>query len=326
MAYNDDQKEISLPADGEDRRRSSNHLPRYFRTTVNTKFLSSTVDQLIQPGTAEKLNGYYGRKAAKGFSTGDFYVGDVSKNREDYQLEPAAVIKDSLGNVSFYGDYNDYINQLETLGSDIKDHSILNRQEYYAWNPMIDWDKFVNYREYYWLPNGPQAIPVFGHSVDVESTYTVTSVNNGEHYGFVFTPDGQTQNPELTLYRGITYKFEIDSPGVPLTFRTSKRTALKWVAQSTYYEGDTVTYDGGFYIANKEHFSGNSFNADNWDFDTTFNLNDQVSAQSVESGTIEVKLDNATPDIIYYMSDKDIFASGVIRVKDIAEATSLDID
>ena len=61
MAYNNDQNPTNLPIGDNDRRRSSDHLPRYFRTRVNNKFLSSTIDQLIQPGSAEKLNGYFGQ-------------------------------------------------------------------------------------------------------------------------------------------------------------------------------------------------------------------------------------------------------------------------
>src|SRR6056300_1722896 len=114
MAYDNDQKEPALPGGNNSiRRKSENHLPRYFRTSFNSKFLSSTLDQLIQPGVAEKLNGYIGRKATKAFLPSDNYVGAVSKSREDYQLEPAAVIKDNLNNIDFYKDYNDYINTIK---------------------------------------------------------------------------------------------------------------------------------------------------------------------------------------------------------------------
>ena len=42
MAYDNDQKEPSLPA-GDDnyRRKTENHLPRYFRTNFNSKFLAN---------------------------------------------------------------------------------------------------------------------------------------------------------------------------------------------------------------------------------------------------------------------------------------------
>ena len=65
MAYNDDQKPTNLPAGKSTKRKSADHLPRYFRTQVNNKFLSSTIDQLIQPGVAEKLSGYFATPASR---------------------------------------------------------------------------------------------------------------------------------------------------------------------------------------------------------------------------------------------------------------------
>lgn len=223
MAFNNDQKEFPLPAgDNNPKRKSEQHLPKYFRTSVNSKFLSSTLDQMLQPGVAEKLNGFVGRQTARAFTSNDSYIGDVSKSREDYQFEPAAVIRDELGNVEFYKDYNDYINQIRNFKGSVSDHSLLNSQEFYAWDPHIDWDKFTNFREYYWLPTGPQSVPVRGQTADVVSTYTVTLADNLDNYGYVFSPDGQTQNPTLKLYRGITYRFEINTPGLPFTIRTAR--------------------------------------------------------------------------------------------------------
>ena len=84
MAYKDNQNDPALPADKPIKRSSINHLPKYFRSRYNRKFLSATFDQMIQPGVAEKVNGYYGRKITNAYLADDNYVGDVSKQREDY--------------------------------------------------------------------------------------------------------------------------------------------------------------------------------------------------------------------------------------------------
>ena len=223
MAFENNQKDFPSPVgDDNAKRKSEFHLPRYFRTIPNSKFLSSTLDQLMQPGVAEKLNGYFGRETAKSFNHEDNYIGDISQNRKDYQFEPAAIIKDDLGNVNFYEDYNDYIAQLVSFNPILKDHSNISTQEYYSWNPHIDWDKFVNFREYYWLSNGPQSVAVRGQTTEVVSTYTVTIADNEDNFGYVFTPDGLTQNPTIKLYRGVTYNFEIDASGLPFTLRTKR--------------------------------------------------------------------------------------------------------
>ena len=222
MAYENDQNEYPLPADGKSERRSESLLPRYFRTEANKKFLQSTLDQLTQPGVAEKLNGYFGREISKAFNPNDNYVGDVTESRKNYQFEPAVIVKDDLDNVVFYKDYNDYLNQLKIFGGNIENQDVLNSQEYYAWNPNIDFDKFTNFREYYWLPYGPLTIRIAGQSRGIESTIVVTLADNLDNTAFVFSSDELVQNPTLILYRGQTYTFEIDTLGTPISIRTAR--------------------------------------------------------------------------------------------------------
>jgi len=222
MAYENNQNEYPLPADGKSERRSESLLPRYFRTEANKKFLQSTLDQLIQPGVAEKLNGYYGRQISKAYRADDNYVGDVSTERQNYQFEPAIVARDTLDNVTFYRDYNDYLNQISIFGGNTNNQSVLNSQEYYAWNPSIDFDKFTNFREYFWLPYGPQTIRIAGQSRNIESTVKVSLANNIDNFAYIFSSDELVQNPTLTLYRGQTYTFEIDTVGTPISFRTAR--------------------------------------------------------------------------------------------------------
>jgi len=221
MAY-DDQKDYPLPFNGKPgKRRTSELLPKYFRSDTNEKFLGSTIDQITSPGTAKKLNGYFGRKTAPAYSPSDNYLGDVTTTRTNYQLEPALVSKDLLNNVSFYKDYNDFRNQLDILGGTTSNESLFNSQEYYAWDSGVDWDKLTNFREYYWLPSGPAPISIFGQSDEVTSTYTVNSIDNAGNKGYAFNGN-LAQNPTLELYRGQTYIFDVSTPGLPFTIRTSR--------------------------------------------------------------------------------------------------------
>jgi len=291
MAYENDQNEPALPVGGDSKRKSANHLPRYYRTQTNRKFLSSTVDQLIQPGVVEKINGYIGRETAKAFTSTDNYVGDVSAARQNYQFEPATVIKDDLNNVTFYKDYNDYVNQLDSFNKGIQDHSIFNSEEYYAWNPHIDWDKFSNFREYYWLPNGPQSIPVAGNTVDVESNIKVTIGDNVDNNSYMFSNAGTVNNPTITLYRGQTYNFEISTPNLPFTIKTQRT-----------LEDDFALDSSSIFVVQG------------------------VSIQNLENGITTVRLGEDVPDILYYVAANDINAAGTIIVKDIEEATFIDIE
>ena len=291
MSYDNDQNEQPLPNSSDGKRKSESFLPRFFRTVPNKKFLNSTLDQLIQPGVVEKLNGYIGRQSSKAFTANDNYIGDVSSDRFNYQLEPAAVIKDNLDNVTFYKDYNDFVNQLNNFNKTNNNHSTFNQQEFYAWNPSIDWDKFSNFREYYWLPLGPQNIGIAGNTVDVESTYTVRIGDNNDNNTYIFSPDGLTNNPTITLYRGITYKFDIDTPNLPFTIKTKK------------------TLTDGFELDS-----------------SSIIVQSGVSIQGLEKGVSTLQLSTDTPDILYYTAANDLEASGTIIVKDISEATFIDVD
>ena len=107
MSYDNDQTDSPLPTGDNSNRKSVDLLPKYFRTQANKKILASTIDQLVQPGTAEKVSGYMGRKNAKAFRADDTYIADVTEQRENRQLEPATVSVDDLGNVNFFADYPD---------------------------------------------------------------------------------------------------------------------------------------------------------------------------------------------------------------------------
>jgi len=217
-----DQEEINLPGGGESKKTSADLLPKYFRTNTNKKFLSATLDPLIQDGVIEKLNGFVGRKTSKAHTATDSYIPDVTKERQDYQLEPATVVKDYNDNVLFYKDYNDYINQIGVFGGNTANHSRLNAQEYYSWDPRVDWDKLVNYREYYWLSAGPVAIDIAGQEKGITSTYTVDLVDDAGDLAYVLNPDGLTRNPTIKLYRGQTYKFEVTSVDNPFFIKTRR--------------------------------------------------------------------------------------------------------
>ena len=134
---------------------------------------------------AEKVDGFIGRRDAKAFKADDNYLSDVSDDRENYQLEPVATITDDLGNNTLYRDYRDYVNSAKIRNADTSNHSLLNSQEYYAWEPHIDWDKFTNFREYYWLSIGSNSIPVYGTARDIEST-KVTKQNNVDNDAYAF--------------------------------------------------------------------------------------------------------------------------------------------
>ena len=339
---NNTQGDLPLPTPGNNKRTASEFLPRFFRTQANNKFLQATLDQLIQPGVAEKINGYFGRRNAKAFKSSDNYISDISNDREYRQLEPSVVIKDDLDNVTFYKDYNDYINQLEYFGSNVSDHNRLNTQESYAWTPHIDWDKFTNFREYFWLPTGPVPIAIRGQSRAVVSTYTVTLEDQGDNVAYVFNSQ-LTRNPTLKLYRGQTYKFEINTPGHPIAFAITRSFTPGNAVIVAGQEGirspglyDATLYGNEYDIGNYIQLpsSGSVSFKDDDNVSTLFKdgvrklgeEGDEIANVYIEKGTIEFTIPLNAPNRLYYISKNNIDTSGLINIYDIEENTLLDVE
>lgn len=191
-------------------KKSINLLPTFFRTDKNAKFLSSTIDQLIKSPVLERIDGFVGSKLSKNYDfKSDVYISESLPFRQKYQLEPALILRELDGSIKKAFGFDDLINQVGYYGGNTKNLDQLFRPKINAYDPHIDWDKFVNFRNYYWLPNGPDLVYIAGLQKNTISTYTVTDATTGPF--FVFTPDGLTPDPLLTFYRGMTYVFNVDS-------------------------------------------------------------------------------------------------------------------
>lgn len=315
-------------------RHTADLLPRLFQTEANNKFLAGTLDPLVQPGVLEKTVGYIGRRYGKTYNTKDIYLDTDSTLRSRYQLEPGVVVKKDNEVDAFY-DYIDFKNQLKFFNNTIERDDLITAQDHYTWNPPIDWDKFVNYREYFWIPEGPPPVRIFGIPQAATSTYNVVQSTTSS---WIFSPDGLTNNPTLTLYKGYTYKFKINSPGEGFFIRRSLDTrALLYNSMLPYSANQVVVYDGKIYRA----LVNVSSQADvipldqdvRWQvIDTTSEQNSYidytvgVSNNGTENGTITFEVPYDSPDILYYQSVVDPNRFGKFIIRPVEENTVIDID
>ena len=180
---------------------SVNFLPEYLRTTKNSKFLSATLDQWTQPAQLERIDGYIGSKITPNYnSTSDIYIAESSALRSEYQLTPALVVNNALLEVQDVIALDDLINEINLKGGNTSNLDRLLRSEFYSYNPYIDWDKLVNYRDYYWLVMGPDEIEVSENIDQINnlilgqtgytSTLTGITLTNGLKLRFVNTASG----------------------------------------------------------------------------------------------------------------------------------------
>jgi hypothetical protein len=184
-----------------DIKKSVNLLPEYLRTDKNSKFLSSTIDQFIQTPQVERLEGFVGSKITPNYNPStDSYLDEKSPLRNSYSLEPAVVFRDSNSNITDVVSYDDLINELTIQGNKSSNLNSIFNSKFYSYDPLIDWDKLINFTNYYWLPTGPGLITLAStetvNNIVGRVSYTMTngrSLSNGmqiEVTGKVYMVEG----------------------------------------------------------------------------------------------------------------------------------------
>ena len=215
-------------------RSSSQLLPQIFQTEKNKRFINSTIDQLIEPSVLEKLSAYIGQRFRPSYRTSDIYVQESTTQRQNYQLEPTVVYKSDGNTVDFASQYIDAVNEIAAQGGSSDKHDRLWQQESYAYSPPIDHDKFVNYRQYYWIANNLSPITL----VLGPGTQSTISVTNNGLGAYKFSNKVDQNNPDIIVYKGCTYNFEIDAPGHPFYIKTQYGTGDADQFDSTYVENN----------------------------------------------------------------------------------------
>jgi len=314
-------------------RRTVELLPSIFRTETNSKFFGAVVDPLIQPGVLEKTTGYIGRRYGKTFRSADVYLDDDGTLRSRYQLEPGVVTK-NLDKIESFVDYIDLKNQIKFFGNNEEIDTKTTGQPHYTWNPPIDWDKFVNYREYFWEPLGPPSVDVFGNFAGVTSTYKV-SLGFGSTY--IFSPDGFTNNPTLTLYRGQRYVFKVNVPREGFTIKTNYDTGSLLFNPNVFYaQGQLVTFGDKLWRSkvdiNPNDGSTIDENSEDWEFvedvgaGTALDYNVGVTNNGAELGDVIFEVPYDAPDVLFYQSSVTADRFGRFIISGIEDNTKIDIE
>lgn len=230
--------------------RTVDFLPEIFKTQTNKQFLSATLDQLVQEPKFKKTQGFVGRRVGPGVNPSDQYVTEPTVERSNYQLEPGVVINDP--NTTTPNDaitFPGIVDALDISGANVERPDRLFTSDYYAFDPFIDLDKFVNFSQYYWLPLGPDPVDVGNAAIPAKDNFTVIEEPNAYSINGV----GEN-NPTITLLRGGNYTFSVSQssqfwiqsfPGVdgkvPATPNISSRDVIG-VANNGATTG-TVTFD-----------------------------------------------------------------------------------
>jgi len=190
--------------------RTLNFLPEVFKTPTNAQFLNATLDQIVSQPAVRRVEGYIGSKLGYGINAKDYYVTEPTKVRTDYQLDPGIVTtKIDESTAKDFISYPGLLDSIKLNGGITDNNSRLFKSQIYSWDSFTDLDKIINFNQYYWLPDGPEAVTVASDTIYSTTDYLVTDVING----YQINPLGQSGgalNPTLTLLRGGTYRFSVN--------------------------------------------------------------------------------------------------------------------
>jgi hypothetical protein len=291
--------------------RTVEFLPEIFQTPVNRQFLNATLDQLTQEPAFQKTQGFVGRKIGPGVNAADRYVIEPTTERNNYQLEPGVVsLEPDTNNIQDTITYPGINSALALQGAQVNNADRLYTSEYYTWDPFVDFDKFVNYSQYYWLPAGPDAVDVASTGVPLTDNFVVTRASGA----YTFSGVSGT-NPIITLARGGNYTFQVSQNAAEdVNFRVTNRGNTAYVIDFqdnpgiTLVRGNTYTFTLSlngvypFYIKTQPTLG------------TTNQYNTGVTRNGATTGTITFTVPQDAPDTLYYVNPIQLSMQGVFTV------------
>jgi len=293
--------------------RTVDFLPEIFQTSTNKQFLAATLDQLVQEPQFKKTQGFVGRRVGPGVNADSRYVVEPTTARTNYQLEPGVVMlktdSDTVEDAITYPGIND---ALATQGAFTNNSSRLYTSEYYTWNPQVNFDKFVNFSQYYWLPAGPLSVNVGATAVPLTANYTVTREN-----GVYTFSNYTTNNPAITLVRGGNYTFNVaQNKKESVNFRVTStgisayvidyapNPALTLVRGNTYIFNLNLDVASPFWIKTApSQGTGNQYNTG-------------VTRNGSQTGNITFTVPQDAPDNLYYASESQFNMQGTFAIVD----------
>jgi hypothetical protein len=295
--------------------RSVDFLPEIFRTDANKQFLAATLDTLIQEPRYKKTQGFIGRTVGPGVNPNDKYVIEPNKVRADYQLEPGVVsldprnttrIKDALT-------WPGLLDAVTMQGGVGTRPDRLTKSDYYTWDPFCDFDAFVNFSQYYWLPSGPDAVDVQSTGVPASADFTVTRENG------VYTFSSLSgANPQIQLLRGGSYTFRVaQNAKETVNYRVANEGTTAYIIDGranptlTLARGNTyvfnVTLRGGaypFWIKTAPSLG------------TTDVYDQGVSRNGAIEGLVTFVVPQDAPDVLYYAAQNQSNMQGTFNIVD----------
>lgn len=293
--------------------RSVDFLPEIFQTDANKQFLAATLDQLVQEPRFKTTQGFIGRTVGFGVNPNDYYVVEPTADRANYQLEPGVVsLKPDttvINDVITYPGINDAVSY---NGGNGARPDRLYSSEYYTWDPFIDFDSFINFSQYYWLPDGPPVVTVKASAVPTIANYVVTRQNGVYNFS-----DVNGNNPTIELVRGGNYTFQVaQNTKETINYRVRNQGTSAFNIDGT--NNPTLTLvRGNTYVFNLNSNGVFPFWIKTLPITGTGNAyNSGVSRNGSSTGLVTFVVPQDTPDVLYYIDENQVSMQGVLNIVD----------
>jgi len=138
-------------------------LPAVLQTTAIKNFFESTVEQLFSKSNVEPIQGYIGSPSSDDVNVSGKFLSEPTTVKKFYGLTPAVnTINTTTGKSENLFFYDEVVDTLQTYGVNTKNHNKIFSENFASFLPPVNVDKFTNFQEYYWYPNGPSALSVTG--------------------------------------------------------------------------------------------------------------------------------------------------------------------
>ena len=167
-------------------------LPNIFQTSVNKKFLDSTLEQLMSTGSLQSINTHVGEYKLSGSVT--------DPHDDSIEFNPGAVNRTSDNNISNVLSYADLLNALQYNETDLDGKTHQLNEEGYTLDIPINYDMFINYHNYFFMVD---QMPV----VDVISTPTNPITIDTIPGNLSYTTPELSNSKTLQLRNGMRIRF-----------------------------------------------------------------------------------------------------------------------
>ena len=236
-------------------------LPVVLQTTAIKNFFESTVEQLFSKSNVESIQGYIGSPSSDDVNVSGKFLAEPTTIKKFYGLTPAVnTINTTTGKSENLFFYDELVETLQTYGVNTKNHNKIFSENFASFLPPVNIDKFINFQEYYWYPNGPSAISVTGtvsNYIDIDKdiigkkTFTPTD-GKAFRNGMIVTFSGDYATPSSKhnieyVVQGVSESITLTKKTVNLSARYTSTsyssTNIDLTYKTTGAITDTVTYD-----------------------------------------------------------------------------------